>query len=166
MENLVFLELTNGDVATFSFERGTGILTPFDAPANRFMGFNQALEARTDLTPAYLLDSGSRAGNGNAWCNFKCSGCYRPLQASRWYLLEGLGGFGGRGTGVQKMRRPENSLGRFIGRRGTELDNAGLRAIPPARTPLPEGIGDGECWLGRSCESLHEFYGVPLDRFF
>jgi len=31
------------------------------------------------------------------------------------------------------MRRPENSIGRFRGSRGTELDDAGLRPYPPAR---------------------------------
>ena len=164
MHGMVFIEMTDTEPAALRFELPGGVLSDWNNPAVEYFGPNQAVVAHPGRTRAYLLDSGSRAGDDNSWCNLKCSGCYRPLQASRWYLFDHLGGFGGRGTGVQKMRRPENSLGRFRGSRGTELDNAGLRPYPPLRG-LPLEVDDGNCWLDVDCADLHEFFDVPRARF-
>ena len=164
MRRAVFLDMKHGDPAVLRFELPSGILSPWHDPSIEYFGPNRAIEAHPERVPAYLLDSGSRAGDGNSWCNLKCTGCYRPLQASRWYLFDQLNGFGGPGTGVARMRRPENSLGRFHGERGTEMDDAGLRPYPPHRR-LPAEIDDGRCWLDVQCGGLWEFYEVAESRF-
>lgn len=150
MEGVVFLELTAGRIATFEFMLPSGVLMD-RATGIRYLGPNQTLGHYRDRTNAYVLDSGSRAGDDNAWCNFKCSGCFRPLQATRWHLFEELGGYGGPGTGVRRMLRPENSLGEYVGSRGTDMDPANLRSYPPRIATLPAALTDQVCWLGFPC---------------
>jgi DNA-binding transcriptional regulator YiaG len=75
---------------------------------------NTMLHRFPDRAPAYKLDSGSRRGDDNAWCNYYCSGCFRPLMASRWWWHANGGG----------SRRPKI--------RQQHLDPANLRPHPPA----------------------------------
>ena len=159
----MFLELTDGTVATFDWSFPTGSMTDRHTEIS-YRSPNQALHSGnySNRVGAYRLDSGSRAGDDNAWCNFKCSGCFRPLQAARWFLYES-GAYRG-------MKAPENSLGRFQGARGTEMDNAGLRPYPPHPRPTPRELGDSVCWhfsiSGTTCEGLSDYYGISLTRFF
>lgn len=166
MLGVVFIELEHNRLAQLNFALPSGWLTDRNSGVS-YAGPNQAINGGDfeDRVPAYELDSGGRAGDDNAWCNLRCSGCHRPLQASRWYLFDHLGGFGGRGTGVSMMRRPENSLGRFVGSRGTEIDNAGLRPKTPLLVVVPKELTDSECWLGVKCVDMAEFYGIPRERF-
>ncbi len=162
MNNVVFLELEGCRVATFDWSFPSGAL--IDRSTRVTYGSpNQVLSSGDygNRIPVYLLDSGSSPGNDNAWCNFKCSGCHRPLQASRWWLYTN-GGYRG-------MRQPENSLGRFQGRRGTEMADTGLRPYPPCVGPLPTELSDGGCWhsdrSGTTCDGLAGYYGINPNRF-
>jgi len=162
MINVVFLEMEGGSVATFDWAFPSGALT--DRATRRTFGSpNQVLSSGVyaDRVKAYELDSGGRAGDDNAWCNFKCSGCHRPLQASRWYLKKN-GGF-------SRMKDPENSLGKFIGERGTEMDDAGLRPYSPNGV-LPAELSDGVCWHENrwrqvKCDGLAAYYNIAPSRF-
>ena len=133
MRGVVFLELANGRIATFDFTLPPEVLID-RSTGTHFLGPNRTLGNYQDRARAYLLDSGGRTGDDNAWFNPKCSGCFRPLQATRWYLFEELGGYGGTGTGVRRMLRPENSLGEYNGSRGPEMDPANLRPYRPQLT--------------------------------
>jgi hypothetical protein len=163
VKGVVFLETIGGSVRTFDWQLPSGVLIDRNTGV-RYDGPNQAISAHPQRIPAYSLDSGGRAGDDNSWCNFKCSGCFRPVQASRWYLYEALGGFGGPKTGVVRMRRPENGLGRFIGRRAEQIDSASLRPKTPVVTPESAEF-DGACWLGIPCNSLGPYYGIPRTDF-
>jgi hypothetical protein len=150
MRGVVFLELNAGRVATFDFTLPSGVLID-RATGTHYAGPNRTLGNYRNRVKACLLDSGGRSGDDNAWCNFKCSGCFRPLQATRWHLIEELGGYGGPGTGVRRMLRPENSLGNYIGSRRTGMDPANLRPYRPQITTLPAELSDEVCWLGFPC---------------
>jgi hypothetical protein len=163
VDGVVFLEMTNGSVALFDLSPATGAITDRLTGA-RYGSTAQVIGSKlfSGRVPAYLLDSGSFAGVDNAWCHFKCSGCYRPLQASRWYQYDQ--------DRYKGMRKPQNSLGRFVGSRGTEMDDANLRPYRPAGFALPAELSDGRCWhqgewLGVTCDGLASFYGISATRF-
>lgn len=165
MEDVIFLELHRGLIAIFDWP------FPFSSLTNRSTGktygsLNKALTSGDfdNRVPAYLLDSGSRPGPDNSWCNFRCSGCFRPLQASRWYLYSGS-------DVSRSIRAPQNSLGNFTGSRGTEMDDANLRPYRPDASPLPPELSDGICYhqdrgLRLACDALYELYGIDPSRFF
>ena len=163
VDGVVFLEMTNGSVALFDLSPATGAIT--DRLTGALYGSTAEVldsELFSGRIPAYLLLSGSRAGDGNTWCNFKCSGCHRPLQASRWYWCDQ--------ERYKGMRKPQNSLGRFIGSRGTEMDDANLHPYRPSGFTLPAELTDGRCWhqgewLGVTCDGLGPFYGIDPTRF-
>ncbi len=164
---MVFLQTACDEVELYEFDTAASSLTRRGASGIQYRSPNQAMLDHPRRLPAYpLISLIGRSGDGNSWNNFRCSGCFRPLQASRWHLLENLGGFGGSGTPMSRMRVPENSLGRFTGQRGTEMDDAGLRPHRPRIEIMPHGLGDGECWLGDSCTDLHADYRIPRERFF
>ena len=162
MLGVVFLEMKDGSVVPFDLTASTGTLKDRRTGVT-YENSAQVLDSPVyaDRVPAYLLDPGSRAGDDNAWCNFKCSGCFRPLQASRWYHYNS-----GRYKG---MKKPQNSLGRFIGSRGTEMDDAGLRPYSPNGV-LPAELSDGVCWhenrwLKVACGDLGDYYEIDPSRF-
>jgi hypothetical protein len=134
MDGVIFLDLGNL-VECFRFDFGTGAVTRLDYPRETSRSTNEALGNFPNRLPAYLLDSGSRPGDDNAWCNFKCSGCYRPAQAARWTLFNR--------DPYRGMRTPKNTP--------ADLDPANRRPYPP-RCDQTGTLGDGDCWTGHPCD--------------
>jgi hypothetical protein len=133
MRGVIFLDLDNS-VVRFRFDFETGEISTLDGGVATFSSMNEGLRHYPNRVPAYRLDSGSRAGDDNAWCNFKCSGCYRPVQTWRWALFDQ--------NPYRGMRTPKNSP--------ADLDPANRRQYPPRRDQT-RLLGDPECWTGSPC---------------
>jgi hypothetical protein len=145
--NVLFLDL--GDqIELFHFDSPTGQVSPFSNPAIHYQSTNTALAQYPNRVAPYALDSARYPGGLNAWCNFKCSGCHRPIQAVHEWVYDN--------RRYHNMRRPGNTP--------DEQDNVNRRPYPPAFDQF-DLLGDEQCWIGHSCVSTGTDYGLTPDQF-
>ena len=135
MRNQLIFKVAGGAFTTFTIDPE---LTRYGSPV--LLGPNVTMSVYLKAVPqsdrvSYPLDGGGFPGFDNAWCNFYCSGCYFPMQASRQYWFDTWG----------SIRSPYPR---------SELNSAHFRAYPPAAS-LPTS---GECWhewsSGQNCSAL------------
>lgn len=166
MKNVVFLEKQDGTLVFFDWEvPGSGVVTERRHPSQKFLGLRNVInDARfRGRVKAYSLSNNTQAPE-NPWNVFKCSGCFRPIQASRWYVYEELGGFGGHPSLVRKMTKPRNGIGKFKGSSKLKLDKNHFKPKTPNVLPVAPELNN-ECWLNRPCHCLWEFYDVDSSLF-
>jgi hypothetical protein len=109
---------------------------PIAGPNRSFASMNAALKwYRRQIPLVYALN-----GTDNAWCNFRCAGCHRFVEATHAWVYD---------------HAPYPRLRPLGTRRLSESFRVGRDpSIPP-----PEAARDVACWLGQPCDEIMGPFG-------
>ena len=138
MENIIVMKFRDGTTENLRIDPPrvryrTPLLPEKDCTISQYL----LSIPRSIRYPGYLLDSGTFPPIDNSWCNYYCSGCFVPLQASRQYWFDTWG----------RIREPYPR---------NHLDPAHFRSYPPQDGT--DNFEPSECWhqwsSGLACSNL------------